>query len=129
MTATDIFRAMLDERGVEWREVSPNKTKWRHGGIEYVATNAWPRNDATRTKLVLHAMLTPEQAVEATMGMGECRYEWSLADNGWADHTCSACGYVENTDIHVGLGWNFCPNCGAKVVGPTTNGVDAEVDE
>ena len=60
--------------------------------------------------------LTPEQAVEATLGRGTCRFEWSLADNGWADHTCSECGYRENTDIHVSLGWNYCPNCGAKVV-------------
>ncbi len=46
----------------------------------------------------------------------ECYFKWSLADNGWADHTCSKCGFVENTDIHVGLGWNYCPNCGRKVV-------------
>ena len=47
---------------------------------------------------------------------GTCHYEWSLADNGWADHTCSACGFRENTDIYVSLGWNYCPNCGRKVV-------------
>lgn len=46
----------------------------------------------------------------------ECYFIWSLADNGWADHTCSKCGFVENTDIHVGLGWNYCPNCGRKVI-------------
>jgi len=46
----------------------------------------------------------------------ECYFKWSLADNGWADHTCSKCGFVENTDIHVGLDWNYCPNCGRKVV-------------
>lgn len=45
-----------------------------------------------------------------------CEFEWSLADNGWADHTCSRCGYTENTDIHVSLGYNYCPNCGRKVV-------------
>lgn len=46
----------------------------------------------------------------------ECYFKWSLADNGWADHTCSKCGFVENTDIHVVLDWNYCPNCGRKVV-------------
>ena len=46
----------------------------------------------------------------------ECYFKWSLADNGWADHTCSKCGFVENTDIHVRLDWNYCPNCGRKVV-------------
>lgn len=52
----------------------------------------------------------------ATLGRGTCRFEWSLARNGWADHTCSECGYRENTDIHVSLGWQYCPNCGRKVV-------------
>jgi len=46
----------------------------------------------------------------------QCRYIWSLADNGWADHTCSSCGYTENTDIHVYLDWNYCPHCGAWIV-------------
>lgn len=42
---------------------------------------------------------------------------WQLADNGWVDHICSVCGYTENTDIHVSLGWKYCPNCGAKLEG------------
>ena len=68
-SATEELRRLLDERGVEWREGSPNKTKWTVDGIEFVATNAWPRNDETRTKLVMHATYpTPEQAVEATLG-------------------------------------------------------------
>ena len=40
---------------------------------------------------------------------------WELADNGWANHICSCCGYTKNTDIHVVLNWNFCPNCGADM--------------
>ena len=40
-------------------------------------------------------------------------WQWSLADNGWADWTCSLCGYTKNTDIHVGLTYRFCPHCGA----------------
>lgn len=38
---------------------------------------------------------------------------WRLADNGWADHICSECGFTENTDIHVYLDWKYCPMCGA----------------
>ena len=44
-------------------------------------------------------------------------WTWQLADNGWVDHICSVCGYTENTDIHVSLGWKYCPNCGAKMEG------------
>ena len=40
---------------------------------------------------------------------------WKLADNGWADHICPVCGWTKNTDIHVSLGYNFCPNCGAEM--------------
>lgn len=46
-----------------------------------------------------------------------CRFDWALAKNGWADHTCSNCGYTRNTDIHVSLGYKYCPNCGARVIG------------
>ena len=35
------------------------------------------------------------------------RWKWNLADNGWADWTCSECGYTKNTDIHVTLGWKI----------------------
>lgn len=67
MTATDELRSMLEERGVEWKEEGHNKTKWSHDGIEYVAYNAWPRNGGA-TRLILHANITPEQAIAATLG-------------------------------------------------------------
>lgn len=70
MTATDELRKLLDERGVKWREGSPNKTKWSHDGIEFVAVNAWPRNGG-KTRLILCANITPEQAIEATLGNEE----------------------------------------------------------
>ena len=45
------------------------------------------------------------------------KWNWDFADNGWADWTCSICGWKKNTDIHVNLGYNFCPNCGADMRG------------
>lgn len=45
----------------------------------------------------------------------ECKMQWSLAANGWADTTCSNCGYAQNADIHVSVKANYCPYCGAKV--------------
>lgn len=45
------------------------------------------------------------------------RWIWELADNGWANHICSECGYTKNTDIHVRLGYYYCPICGAKMDG------------
>lgn len=45
------------------------------------------------------------------------RWKWEFADNGWANHICSECGYTKNTDIHVRLGYHYCPNCGARMDG------------
>ena len=43
------------------------------------------------------------------------RWHYKFADNGWQDVSCSECGYTENVDVHVRLGYNFCPNCGARM--------------
>ena len=50
-------------------------------------------------------------AVEVVHG----RWEVELDDMGWKKNTCSICGYVKRTDIHVRLGWNYCPKCGARM--------------
>lgn len=50
-------------------------------------------------------------AVEVKYG----KWKWDFADNGWADWTCSECGWKKNTDIHVQLGYKYCPNCGVKM--------------
>jgi rubredoxin len=44
-------------------------------------------------------------------------WETELDDMGWKKHTCQNCGFVKQTDIHISLGWNYCPNCGAKMDG------------
>lgn len=71
MTATDELRAMLNERGVEWRKPSP----------EYWVLLGMPEGDsstivgelsieeATDGTLVIRNA-TPEQAIAATLGMG-----------------------------------------------------------
>lgn len=45
------------------------------------------------------------------------KWKWSSADNGWADWTCSVCGYTKTTDIHVKLSWKYCPWCGSDLRG------------
>ena len=47
------------------------------------------------------------------------QWKTELDDLGWLTHTCTVCGYTKRTDIHVSLGWNYCPNCGAKMDGDT----------
>ena len=45
----------------------------------------------------------------------EAEWLWELADNGWADHICSNCGWKKNTDIHVSIDYKRCPNCSARM--------------
>lgn len=125
-SATDELRRLLDERGVEWRrtphyssESIDNETVFRGEGIEWIA------NDHLNGHIGLRALryeVTPEQAVEATLGKGECEIL------GYDD------GYDEGVDgemyqyadpryflscEHEAYGSitpNYCPVCGRKVV-------------
>ena len=121
-SATETLRALLDERGVEWNDGGIPRTgttfvvngitwhaMWRDGNIE------------------LHcSAVTPQQAVDATLGRGECCmrlvYEEEDADGFiWPDHyECSACGAnvhgimpFYDTEIQP----RYCPNCGRRVIG------------
>ena len=44
--------------------------------------------------------------------------KWILTIEDWNKWTCSNCGYVKRTDIHVNIGWKYCPNCGCRMVEP-----------
>ena len=107
MTATERLRQLLDERGVEWTYadgiVSFNDGKhWYH---------AWAYNDGAI--VVSMGYLTPEQAVEATLGRETCKAVYS--PNGVY---CSAChgGGLTIPRRGVNALRNFCPNCGREVV-------------
>lgn len=120
MSATDTIRAMLDERGVEWTE--PNNkarshtTYWTAGFLRCIAVEF---NDGMVSIASSSGDITPEQAVEATLGRGTCRMEKRHMD--WR---CTGCGEIVGTDDPtselfidgnaVEL-WRYCPNCGRKV--------------
>ena len=103
MTATEELRRMLDERGVEW-----------HGDI----ATYWRDADAVESLFADNALdvslyaISPEQAVEATLGRGTCRLEREPdSDRLW---WCSNCrSYHEHVSEFP---WEYCPRCGAKVV-------------
>ena len=40
---------------------------------------------------------------------------WILEVEDWNKWTCSNCGYSKRTDVHVTLGYDFCPKCGCKM--------------
>lgn len=112
MTATDKLRALLEERGVEYEtddHMGFSETRWGGACAFQLAPGAG-----------LVMAVTPEQAVEVTLGRGECRDVYPEATYCF---TCSECGHSR---IFV-QGWNdvtdssqdefiYCPNCGRMVV-------------
>lgn len=108
-TATETFRAMLDERGVEWGDdgYPTTCTVWVSDGVTW--HGLW-RDDCI--ELIAH--LTPEQAIAATLGTGTCHEV--MINRHWRG--CSECGYVWENMYSAGfqIGPNYCPMCGAKVV-------------
>lgn len=116
MTATDELRRLLDERGVEWRrtphyssESQDNETVFEGNGIE------WYANDHLNGRLGLRAVryeVTPEQAIDATLGRGTCRIGRGISGlmHVTTGH-CSECG------AEVVKPARYCPNCGRRCVG------------
>lgn len=49
------------------------------------------------------------------MAEKHAHWNWDFASNGWADWTCSSCGFTKNVDVHVTLDWDYCPKCGARM--------------
>lgn len=68
MTATEELRRLLDERGVEWMPSAfdpPHETFYKVNGVGFIVTE-FP--EIERVSLACDMRITPEQAVEATLG-------------------------------------------------------------
>ena len=116
MSATERIRAMLDERGVEWRGGLPTETMVEADGLDLLYV-ALPDG---RVRAFIRNHITPEQAIEATLGRGECeklpsdgitrcfvrRYGYEREFGYWK---CSACG------CECFEGARYCMGCGRKV--------------
>lgn len=126
MTATEKLRHLLDKRGIEWGNIkddgseSDYLTGWQVDGNRVVATE-WPVSGGLTVEVIRHH-LTPEQAIEATLGLETCRN----ISNPPSGFLCSECGWGDFAEPSHLLttakftdsdgGPNYCPNCGAKVV-------------
>ena len=113
MSATERIRELLDERGVDWIWVEGfDGIRWQSDDNRiYGAKNGSSFNGPTG-KLDVYG-LTPEQAIEVTLGRGECHRECYDIDmlDGERSYWCSACH-----SKRIRYGDKYCPNCGAKVV-------------
>ena len=117
MSATEELRRLLDERGAEWDYgiTGATTTRFDVNGVDLTFT---PMRDG----LVCSTILTPEQAIAATMGRGKCRDLAETPD--YRDKTefkCSECGYEYSAVGGFGCDYGdepdfrFCPNCGRRV--------------
>lgn len=119
MTATERLRQLLDERGVKWWPLhdvesgyyEDRDTEFLANGRKHVA-HEWGRR-------LQVDMLSPEQAVEATLGRGKCRMELpDLRGPAYTDvYVCSECGgeVMVGTVMGVSDVPKWCPWCGRKV--------------
>lgn len=108
-SSTTILRRMLDERGVEYESVSDTCT--------YAGETQLTEYEPGIIGLQMRN-LTPEKAIAATLGQAERTCQLKRAS--WDDGTCTWGCICSACDAHLehetGIGYNFCPNCGAKVV-------------
>ena len=110
-TATDKLRKLLEERGVNWTEfIDRTATAWTDGTHGIVA------DESGDNKLWLTmSMMTPEQAIAATLGRGTC--EIYRVGNTRDIRKCSACGKQMHFDHSLDRDClHYCPNCGREVV-------------
>ena len=103
MTPTDELRKLLDERGVEYTDRESFGKHVFHWG-EPVVNGAMFTDGGEWTELVVENA-TPQQAIDATLGRGECH------NVSKPSYTCSECGWTT-----MMLKPRFCPGCGRKVV-------------
>lgn len=121
MTATERLRALLDERGAEWKggRNHANYTSWDASDWRMSAEELADGTLFMRAYSVKH--LSPEQAVAATLGRGTCEVEgfddgmdegmdgewFALAPATWflsCDH-----------EVYGSERPHYCPVCGRKV--------------
>ena len=113
MTATDELRKLLDERGVEWSDVSDDDirhTTWNNVSCWFSEFgDGW-------TGWGMSMGGTPEQAIAATLGRVTRRS--TTPNDAWC-FGCSECGKsFPRDELHLAHNHgeiNYCPNCGRAV--------------
>ncbi len=134
MTATEKLRKLLDELGIKWSRSKDAAysldriTIWTIGDIRWFAHET--EGDMIALNCTSVDELTPEQAIQATLGRETCMNISNVTDQyGKARFVCSKCGawidsrMLWNPEYPRGESpWvldcklNYCPNCRAKVV-------------
>jgi len=119
MSATDELRRLLDERGVEYDKAEDDTTIYYDSDGNRYTYNV--NRDSGWAQLFGYHM-TPEQAIAATLGNGECEMVTSGTPcEGNTDKACTACGAYNIGEFYDGQSHRaaprYCPNCGKRAKG------------
>ena len=122
-SATDELRRLLDERGVEWEaaaDAPDSLTTWATGSD----TARWCADELINDRFDLYAYdvdedvsgLTPEQAIDATLGRGTCHIDLVGYDEREDRFQCRSCDWSMSVRRGTWPRFNYCPNCGRRVI-------------
>lgn len=104
----ELHKALM-ARGIDYW-VAQGITFWnRDDGCECLAYG-YKVDRVPKLVIKVVGFTDPAQAVEATMGRGECHMETAEGCQNW--NSCSVCHADYYTDQKI----NYCPNCGRRVV-------------
>ena len=113
MSETDELRKLLDERGVEHRDVS-HITLWGRHTYDSIDYYDYVVNEIEGQLCLSMHDVTPAQAVAATLGRGECEIEERRDGWGVITRHCGNCG--ADLDCDTRNRQNYCPSCGLRLV-------------
>lgn len=73
--------------------------------------------DSLKDKAYLDAVIAVLENIPSADVEPVVHAKWKIEydELGWLRHTCTNCGYMKRTDVHVSLDWKRCLNCGAKM--------------
>lgn len=114
MIVTDKLRYLLDERGVKWDYGIAGATT-----TEFKVNGVYLTFMPMRDGLVCSTILTPEQAIAATLGDIDaeiCHIDLVGYNQHEDRFQCRSCDWSMWFKRGTWPQFNFCPNCGRKVV-------------
>ena len=122
-SATEVLRRLLDECGVEWDYgiAGPTTTRFSINRIDLTFT-------PLRGGLVCSTILTPAQAIAATLGSSKCTNDCTNSERTETCHIdlvgynqredrfqCRSCDWSMWFKRGTWPRFNYCPNCGRRV--------------
>ena len=119
MSATDKLRRLLDERGVKYQTCDSEDikvTKWKtpKPGVYLDYAMFLEFADGGTDFTFPSSTVTPEQAIAATLGGGECEVTSHYYYDDYDLHEFElSCGH--SYTMHDDMPYPFCPICGKKV--------------